>query len=132
SKGPDETEQEDARDDRADGETPGVGRVLRRGTRGSSGPVEDRERPDEDEPRDETAADPPFGCGLGFYATQSHNAHCVTKTPSSSELTATIAVCARGLRPPIQASARKNAKPTSPTRGRESKGQRQHGPTRWR
>ena len=49
-----------------------------------------------------------------------------TETPSRIELTATIAVCARG-RPPSTASARKSGKIVRPKRGSESSGQRSLG-----
>src|SRR4029077_3734322 len=60
------------------------------------------------------------------HATHCQSAHWATETPSSSELTATIAVCARG-RTPKTASARKSGKIVSPKRGSESSGQRSLG-----
>src|SRR4029453_8650888 len=61
-----------------------------------------------------------------FHATHCQSAHCATETPSSSELTATIAVWARG-RPPMTARARKSGKMVRPKRGSESSGQRSLG-----
>ena len=60
------------------------------------------------------------------HATHCQSAHCATETPSRIELTATIAVCARG-RPPTTASARKSGKIVRPKRGSESSGQRSLG-----
>src|SRR4029450_10248568 len=60
------------------------------------------------------------------HATPCQSAHCATETPSSSELTATIAVWARG-RPPMTARARKSGKMVRPNRGSESSGQRSLG-----
>src|SRR6266542_3810828 len=59
--------------------------------------------------------------------TQSQSVHCVTKTPSSTALTPMIAAFARGRRPPIQVSARKNGKTTRPKRGSERSGHRELG-----